>query len=313
MDNARPLSTVTDPHTVGASAAFMVGTSAAIREVERALGRLATAEVNLLLQGEPGIGKSVLGEAIHRQSARRGAPLYTLTIEGASEAPLGLALFGVGGDGGLVAQARGATLYLDGIAALPVRLQRHLVQAVRVPDIRGNVRIIASTAVELEELVRVGRFLPDLYFRIALIRLTIPPLRERRGDIAVIANHVIRRWCAESGMPRIALGRAALAELTSHPWPGNARELQEVLETVLTLTCGAEITAKCIRAVLGRRPSRLADPEVVPLCQLERNYIATVLARCNWNQSLAARRLGIGRNTLLRKIKSFKLERSEAA
>ena len=313
MGDTRLLSAVTDPRSVGGTTAFMVGTSTLIREMKCALDRLAMAEVNLLLQGESGTGKRVLAEAIHRLSPRGEAPFSALTLRRASEAQMQLELFGPGGDGGLVAQARGATLYIDGIAALSVRLQRRLVREVRAQDIRGNVRMIASTAVDLDELVRVGRFLPDLYFHLALVRLTIPPLRERREDIPSMADHFIRRWCAEAGKPRIALGRAAVTELTSYPWPGNIPELEQTLGTVLRLARGAEITAKRLHAVLGPRPSRPADPDVLSLRQLERDYIATVLGRCNWNQSLAARRLGIGRNTLLRKIKSLKLERSEAA
>jgi DNA-binding NtrC family response regulator len=175
------------------------------------------------------------------------------------------------------------------------------------------VRVIASSTIELEDLVRVGRFLPDLYFHLGLIRLTIPPLRERREDIPVMADHFVRRWCEETKTRRIVLGRSALNELANYAWPGNARELQQTLESALATSRGAEISADRIRTVLGRRPRRHAAPDVFPLRQLERDYIATVLARCNWNQSLAARRLGIGRNTLMRKIKSFKLERSEAA
>jgi len=168
-------------------------------------------------------------------------------------------------------------------------------------------------AVGREEAVRLGRFLPDLYAHLGLIRLTIPPLRERREDVVALTEYFVSRYCERGGLGGVRVARSALAELTGYAWPGNARELQQTLEAALALTRTGELTAERVRTVLGRRPRRHLAPDVFPLRELERDYIATVLVRCNWNQSLAARRLGIGRNTLMRKIKSFKLEKSEAA
>jgi DNA-binding NtrC family response regulator len=291
----------------------IVGTSAPIREVERALGWLAAAEVNLLLQGETGTGKRILAEAIHAQSPRGSGPFLTLVLSGRSESQLETELFGSDGEGGLIGHARGATLYLEDIASLPLRLQRRLVRVLRGDPARRVVRIIASTAIELEESVRLGRFLPDLYAHLGLIRLTIPPLRERREDVVALTEYFVSRHCERSGVGGMRVARSALAELTGYAWPGNARELQQTVDAALALTRTGELTAERIRTVLGRRPRRHLAPDVFPLRELERDYIATVLVRCNWNQSLAARRLGIGRNTLMRKIKSFKLEKSEAA
>jgi DNA-binding NtrC family response regulator len=289
---------------------LLAGTSAQIREVERAVRQLASADVNLLLQGEVGTGKRLLAEAIHVQSRRAAAPFSAVALAERSEAQIEDDLFGPGG--GLRDTVHGTTLYLDEVAALPLRLQRRMARALRVPSVRGPVRIIAATAVELEDLVRVGRFATELYFQLALIRLTIPPLRERREDIPALAEHCIRSWCGEQGIVRrITLGRAALAELVGYSWPANLRELQQTITASLALTHGDEISAERVRAVLGRRPRRHAAPDVFPLRQLEHDYIAAVLARCNWNQSLAARRLGIGRNTLMRKIKHYKLDRSQ--
>ncbi|HEY2387035.1 MAG TPA: sigma 54-interacting transcriptional regulator [Candidatus Binatia bacterium] len=290
----------------------MVGTSAPIREVERALGWLAVAEVNLLLQGEAGTGKRVLAEAIHAQSPRGAGPFFAVSLSGRPEVDVEVEMFGRDGESGLVA-TRGATLYLEDISTLSMRLQRRLARVLRSDPARRGARIIASTLVELEEAVRLGRFLPDLHAHLGLIRLTVPPLRERREDIVALTEYFVRRYCERTGVLGIAVARTALAELTAYAWPGNARELQQTLEAALALTRGQELTAERIRTVLGRRPRRYVAPDVFPLRELERDYIATVLARCNWNQSLAARRLGIGRNTLMRKIKSFKLERSEAA
>ena len=296
----------------GMEAEMMIGSSASMRDVERALARLATADVNLLLRGETGTGKRILAEAIHRQSQRSNGRLPVLSLAGVPDARAEVELFGDEGSGGLVAQARGSALYLEHIESLSQRLQRRLVQALDTPGIGGDLRVIAGTTVELEELVRLGRFRADLYFHLP-VRVTIPPLRERREDIAAIATQFIKQWCERTGSPRVVLGRSALIELTNYTWPGNARELQQTLEAALRGARGSDISAERIRAVLGRRPRRYAAADVFPLRQLERDYIATVLSRCNWNQSLAARRLGIGRNTLLRKIKMFGLDKAEAA
>jgi len=311
MEHARKIDRFTPPTTE--FDALLAGSSASMREVARAIGQLACTDVHLLLQGEHGTGRRVLAEAIHQQSPRGCARFFSLPSSGRSEAQVERELFGAGDDGGLFDAARGATLYLDDIAVLPLRLQRRLTRVLRGVEGCAGVRVIASTAVELEELMRMGRFLPELYFQLGLIRLAVPPLRERREDIEPMAEVCIRAWCRERGVPRIALSRAALGELTGYSWPGNARELQQTIVATLALTHGDEISAERIRTVLGRRPRRHAAPDVFPLRQLERDYIATVLGRCNWNQSLAARRLGIGRNTLMRKIKFFKLERCEAA
>ena len=313
VESSRPVSVreVSARNDAGAGP-LVVGTSAPIREVERALGWLAAAEVNLLLQGENGTGKRVLAEAIHLQSPRGSGAFYAVSLANRTESQLESELFG-NGDGGLLGDVQGATLYLEDVAALPARLQRRVLRALRADPARRCVRIIASAPTELEEAVRLGRFLPELYSHLGLIRLTIPPLRERREDIVALTEYFVRRFCERTGREAVRVARSALAELTGYAWPGNARELQQTLEAALALTRSGELTAERVRTVLGRRPRRHVAPDVFPLRSLERDYIATVLARCNWNQSLAARRLGIGRNTLMRKIKSFKLEKSEAA
>lgn len=313
MESYRPVSVRDLSSASDARAAqVVVGTSAPIREVERALGWLAAAEVNLLLQGEAGTGKRVLAEAIHLRSPRGGGPFYVVALNDRLESQVEAELFG-DGEGGLLGDAHGATLYLEDVATLPIRLQRRLLRALRTDPGRRAVRIIASTPSELEEAVRLGRFLAELYAHLGLIRLTIPPLRERREDIVALTEYFVRRFCERTGSAGVRVARSALAELTGYAWPGNARELQQTLEAALALTRTGELTAERVRTVLGRRPRRHVAPDVFPLRELERDYIATVLTRCNWNQSLAARRLGIGRNTLMRKIKSFKLEKSEAA
>lgn len=293
------------------SSAWLAGTSAPMREVERVLDHLASANVNMVVHGETGTGKRVLAERIHAHGPRVNDAFVAISLEKLSEAEIERRLFSED-EGVLAPNAPRATLYIDGVEGLPSRLQAQMALALAQRDYEHDVRIIAGTSAPLEELTRLGRFRRDLFFRLAVVRIALPPLRERREDIAVVADRVVGEWCEAAGAPRLGLSRLALAELTSYAWPGNSRELEQTIEAVLALSRGGEVTAERIRAVLGRRPRRYAAPDVFPLRQLERDYIAGVLSSCNWNQSLAARRLGIGRNTLMRKIKTFGL-RSEAA
>jgi DNA-binding NtrC family response regulator len=282
-----------------------------MREVERALGHLAHANVNLVIHGEPGTGKRILAERMHQLGPRAGDQFVAIALEKLAEPEVEALLFG-DEDGALAPSAPRATLYVDSIDALTPRLQARMALTLGERAYEHDVRVIAGTSAPLEELVRLGRFRRDLFFRLAVVRIALPPLRERREDIAVVADRVVGEWCEAAGAPRLGLSRSALAELTSYAWPGNSRELEQTIEAVLALSRGTEVTAERIRTVLGRRPRRYAAPDVFPLRQLERDYIAGVLSSCNWNQSLAARRLGIGRNTLMRKIKTFGL-RSEVA
>jgi len=293
------------------SETWLAGTSAPMREVERALGHLAHANVNMVIHGESGTGKRVLAERIYRLGPRAGEPFVGISLEKLSEAEIERVLFT--GEGAVLApNAPRVTLFVNSVDVLPPRLQAQMALTLAQRDYDHDVRVIAGTSAPLEELTRLGRFRRDLFFRLAVVRVALPPLRERREDIAVVADRVVEEWCEAAGAPRAGLSRLAIAELMTYAWPGNSRELEQTLEAVLALSRGTEVTPERIRAVLGRRPRRFAAPDVFPLRQLERDYIAGVLSSCNWNQSLAARRLGIGRNTLMRKIKTFGL-RAEAA
>ena len=298
----------TPPH-IPSPAVLFAGTSAPIVQMTRALDGVARADVDLLVQGETGTGKRALAEMIHHMSSRSASAFHVVSLTELTEPQANQELFGPENARGFAAS--GATLYLEQIETLTLRLQRQLMDEISARPGAG-ARIIAGCTVALEELVRIGRFRRDLFSHFSVVRLTIPPLRERREDIAAIAEGFIRRWSEDASVPPIVLGRAALEELALYPWPGNARELQQTLAVAMSACRGAELRPGGIRTALGRRPIRNAAADVYPLRQLEREYIATVLLSCNWNQALAARRLGIGRNTLKRKIRSFRLEQHEA-
>lgn len=285
----------------------LVGRSHAVRELRRALPVLAHSEVNLLIRGEAGSGKRAWAKAIHHQSPRSAGPFVVLDRSGLGADRVEAELFGNGGIHALATRSRAATIYLETTEALPARLQRRLLEALSGDELDG-VRIIAGTASSLAAQVRSGHLCHVLCQRLAVVEIAIPPLRERREDIAAIVEHCSQRWSETAGSAAIVLGDRALAELEAYSWPGNTRELVGVLEAVRAGACGRPITGARIRTVLHERPGALAGAEVVPLRQVERDYLCAALLRCDGNQTLAARRLGIGRSTLFRKLRELGLE-----
>jgi len=227
-----------------------------------------------------------------------------------SDARIEECLFGVRGMTSLAARARMATIYLDGIDVLSQRLQLRLATALAdAPP--PSVRMIAGTAVALEEHVRLGRFQRALYDRIATVQVSLPPLRERREDIAIIAPAAFERWSERTALPLKTFGEGALEQLQGYDWPANVRELLCVLSVAYEHSRGAVISADRIRSELGARPRRHVAPGIVPLRQVERDYLLSVMRRCGGNQTLAARRLGIGRSTLLRHLHALGYNRPD--
>jgi len=285
-------------------AALIAGTSASIRALTRTVDALAASDVSLLVQGEYGTGKRALAQALHRQSARKDGPFVAIGFADRSAAEIKEELFDLLDEGVLLADAPRATLYLDEVAWLPMPLQGLLARVLHVAHLRGTPRIIASTETDLNGLARAGRFLGELYAQLAAICLTIPPLRERREDIPALVMEYLRTSPHVVEIEQVTLDCGAWEELSAYSWPGNARELHETVAAALVQRPSAVISAARIRTVLGRWPDRHAAPGMVPLDEFEDAYITRTLGRCNGNKALAARRLGIGRNTLLRRIKA---------
>jgi two-component system nitrogen regulation response regulator NtrX len=288
----------------------LLGNGPAVVALRGALSTLGQLEMNLLLCGESGTGKHACAMALHRLSPRRTNPFYTMHLDGMSDARIEECLFGVRGLTSLVARTRLATIYVDGIDSLSRRYQVRLATALAQNESPG-VRIIAGTAVSLEEHVRLGRFERALYDRLATVQVSLPPLRERREDIALIAPAAFERWAERTGLPIKIFGDGAMAQLQAYDWPTNVRELLCVLSVVYEHTRGAVISADRVRTELGARPRRHLAAGIVPLKQVERDYLLAVMHRCGGNQTLAARRLGIGRSTLLRHLQSLGYARPE--
>ena len=303
MTNPLSAATVT-PIDRNSPTLALAGTSFAVQTVNRAIHALSRSDAHVLVCGEAGTGKREWARLIHENSPRRDggfviARLQQLTDERSVQRAFGDAR---AGGGALLARARRGTLFLDGLQTASEAVQRTLLGLLAEDGLAG-VRLISGADPSLDRLLRVDKFSRALYDHLALIQLHIPPLRERVHDISVIAHE----WLAErddaDGDRHLTLSNGAISALTSYTWPGNVPELLQVLETAVDGARRSTITAERIRAVLGRRPRRRVAPEITPLHQMECDYIFAALTRCGGNQSLAARRLGIGRSTLIRKLR----------
>jgi two-component system response regulator HydG len=283
----------------------------------------------VLVTGESGTGKEVVARALHRRSRRRGGPFIALNCAAMPEPLLESELFGhVRGAftdarasrTGLFVQANRGTLLLDEIGDLPLALQPKLLRALQERVVRPvggdaevpfDARLIATTNRDLESAVEEGQFREDLYFRVNVIRVQLPPLRARESDVLLLAQHFLTQHAERAGKRLVGISPAAAERLVSYEWPGNVRELQNCIERAVALARYEEITVddlpEKIRAY--RRSHVLVasdDPaELVPLEEVERRYVLRVMEAVRGNKTLAARVLGLGRKTLYRKLEQY--------
>jgi propionate catabolism operon transcriptional regulator len=312
----------------------VVGDSPAIRRARDLAARFARTDATVLVTGASGTGKELFAQGIHLASARRERPFVAVNCAALPETLLESELFGYeegaftgsrrGGKPGLFEAAHTGTIFLDEIGDMPSPLQTRLLRVLQQREVLRlggsdptpvDVRVIAATNRDLETRVATGSFREDLYYRIAILRLHLPPLTERRQDVPRLAEHALATGLARHGVPGAALERALALlgpRLTAYGWPGNVRELENVLERVAVLLAdggAAELDERELRGVIpelfapGPRPKgqglrglRRAD---------ERAHALRVLAECGGNQGEAARRLGIGRTTLWRKLRAL--------
>jgi DNA-binding NtrC family response regulator len=309
----------------GAGVPGLVGASRAMREVAALVARVAPSPLPVLITGESGTGKELVARAIHRASGL-GA-FVAVNCAALPEQLLESELFGhergafsgaVKDKPGLFEAADGGVLFLDEIGDLPLPLQPKLLRALESGEIRRvgstatrvvKTRVIAATNKDLEALVREGRFREDLFWRLDVLSIHVPALRERAADIPLLVEHFAGG---------LAVSPEAMARLTAHPWPGNVRELKNTLERAITLRKGDTIEADDLPATIGARgPAGLLASGAqrdLPLRDVERSYILMVLERTGGNKSRAAEILGLDRKTLYRKLEEFGYrEPSEAA
>jgi len=314
----------------------------AMQRIHQLAERAAAGTINVLVTGETGVGKELLAETVHRLSPRKDGPYVCLNCAALSETLLESELFGhergaftgaFQAKAGLLETAAAGSIFMDEVGELPLTTQAKLLRVLETREVsrlcslkprRIDVRVIAATNRELEAEVARGAFRRDLYFRLNGITLTIPPLRERRSEIPHLAGIFIRRICRELGRPEPQLPPPILGILEQYAWPGNIRELKNVIERAVLLCDGPAIGLDHLPADKldqARAPKPTPPPQQpltaastggrsrTPTQENERQRILDALTACAGNQSRAAQRLGISRRTLVTKLDTYRIPR----
>ncbi|MGH7385529.1 MAG: sigma-54-dependent transcriptional regulator [Candidatus Rokuibacteriota bacterium] len=304
--------------------------SAQMAQVVELVRRVAPTSATVLIQGESGTGKELIAKAIHHASERTRGPFVAINCGALPETLLESEIFGhvrgafTGASGnkkGLFAEADGGTLLLDEIGEMAPSLQVKLLRTLQSGEIRPvgstqasivDVRVVAATNRDLDQLIRQGTFREDLFYRLNVVPVALPPLRERREDIPLLAGHFLGRAAQRLGRPLLRLSPAAVDWLLRYPWPGNVRELENVVERTAILTRGEVIEPDDlpphVTGDVALGPAQSLDREHT-LAEAERAHIIQTLERCGGNHSRAAETLGIGRTTLWRKLKEYGIDR----
>ncbi|OGQ80532.1 MAG: hypothetical protein A3F90_16720 [Deltaproteobacteria bacterium RIFCSPLOWO2_12_FULL_60_19] len=295
------------------SAPEIIGKSDPIKRILEALDRLKETECRVLLTGESGTGKEVIARAVHRMSPRRKEKFFAVNCVALTESLLESELFGheKGAFTGAVASRKGlfeladrGTLYLDEIGDTSLAFQAKLLRAVEENELKRvggtknlsvDVRIISATNKDLKKEIAKGAFRDDLFYRLGVVHIHLPPLRERREDIPLLVEHSLHRLSLRMTKKIEGLSKKALDAVMAYSWPGNIRELENALERAMIMACGGVIQPGDLP--LGPPTNNGAHP-LSTLEELEKQLIERTLLECNWNKSEAAKRIGIGRRTL---------------
>jgi len=309
----------------------IVGAHGSMQDVFRIVHKVAASTSTVLIYGESGTGKELVARALHHESDRKTRPFYAVNVAALPESILEAELFGhekgafTGAEArkiGLFEQASGSTLFLDEVGDLKRDLQVKLLRALQEREILRvggtervpiEVRIVAATNQDLEKAVREGRFREDLYYRLNVIPIVLPPLRDRRTDIPTLVDHFMAKYADAAKGKRMS--EAALAVLSGYDWPGNVRQLESVIERTLLLSEGDVIVPQdlpaAVRAGIGtlRGPMDFDIPDSgLDLDQLERGLILKALEKAAGNVSRAARLLGLTRRTLQYRMEKIQAE-----
>ena len=305
----------------------IVGDSPAIRAVLEVIERVAPAVTTVLILGESGTGKELVAKRIHELSPRRDAPFIAVHCAALPESLLESELFGhekgafTGASSrklGRFELAHGGTIFLDEIGELSPAIQAKLLRLLQFKEfervggtqtLHADVRILAATNRDLRREVEKGHFREDLYYRLNVVPITVPPLRERREDIPLLAEFFVQRFSRRLGIPTLGVSAEALQILSRYHWPGNVRELENVIERAMVLFRPNWIEPEHLPPELrqGEFGSVETDSDLPPLWQVERRMILRALEDTGWNQSAAARQLGISRSRLRYRIKKFRV------
>jgi DNA-binding NtrC family response regulator len=311
----------------------IIGKSEVMLRTFDLVGQVASSRSTILLQGESGTGKELIAKAIHANSPRKDRPFVPVNTGSMPSDLLESTLFGhvkgaftsaISSKKGLFEMADRGTIFLDEIGNMSMETQSKLLRVLQdkrfmhlggVQEIQVDVRVIAATNSELRQAVRDGKFREDLYYRLNVITIDLPPLRDRKEDIPMLAQHFLLKYCAENEKPARTLGPDALRALLDYAWPGNVRELENAIERAVVLSAHPVITADLFPEDIVSRGDALpliaSKPdaslfEIVEDC--ERRVIAAMLERCGWNQTEAAERFHVPLSTLNQKIKRLNIE-----
>ncbi|HXY07525.1 MAG TPA: sigma-54 dependent transcriptional regulator [Terriglobales bacterium] len=311
----------------------ILGCSGALLQVLDTAARAARTDSTVLIRGETGTGKELLARAIHFNSSRKHKPLITINCAAIPKELLESELFGhkkgaftgaVGEKRGKIEIADGGTVFLDEIGEMPLELQVKLLRLIEEGEIEKigsevrnqvDVRIIAATHRDLQAMIEDGTFREDLYYRLVVIPLLLPPLRERMEDIPDLVQYFFRKSQEKNERPELVMSPALLPYFARYRWPGNVRELENVVERMVVLARGDEITVQDLPEFLRRERAGVEaleidlPPQGVSLEAIEKELIVKALERCAWNQTQAARYLDISRKTLIYRMERHGIRR----
>jgi transcriptional regulator with PAS, ATPase and Fis domain len=303
-----------------------IGASPAAMEVKRQSRRAAQVDTTVLLLGETGTGKEVLAQAIHSASPRAHGPFIGINVAAIPETMLGAEFFGIAGYEGKFVLGHGGTLFLDEVGDMPMAMQAKLLRVLQEKEVeplgsnrvtKVDVRVLAASSVDLRQMVSMGRFRSDLYYRLSVLPIELPPLRDRIADLESLCDHILEDIARRSGRPQREITPTALAVLCAYGWPGNIRELRNVLEQVTLNSDNPRLSAEEFTLVLPRvaSASRRGDRPTLKLADVvadaERGAIRSALAAAEGKKILAAELLGISRATLYQKLSTLATGRSE--
>jgi DNA-binding NtrC family response regulator len=308
----------------------LIGESRAIRDILAMISKIAPTSSNVLITGESGVGKEVVARTIHLHSPRKDKVFLPVNCSAIPETLLESQLFGymkgaftgaASSQEGLFQRAQGGTIFLDEIGEMPLSLQPKILRVIEDKEVlsigsthpsRLNVRIIAATNRELQTEVGEGRFREDLFYRFNVINIRVPPLRERREDIPLLADHLIRRHNAEMKKTYKGVGNAALKLLMSLPWKGNVRELDNVLELAMILGNGEWVTPaelpQSAMPVQENGGTESLNNLRIAVQSYEKSHIENVLKETAGDKTRAAELLGVSRSSLYRKMESLRIQ-----
>ena len=305
----------------------LIGDSPAMQEVKKLIRQIAPTDVNVLIQGESGTGKEIVADALHGLSERRDKPLLKISCAAIPETLLESELFGhergaftgaLAAKPGKFELADGGTLLLDEIAEMSPQLQAKLLRVLQdgrfqrlggTRELQVNVRLLCATHADIPKAVEEEKFRHDLYYRINTVQVLLPPLRERRKDVPLLAGHFLRKFAAEMGKDIRAITPPALDQLLAHDWPGNVRELEHVIQRALALARGGTITSFAFAPTASgavkattttQNGSSVSIPVGITVDEATRRLVEATIEQCDGNKLKAARMLGIPPRTMYR-------------